>query len=795
MGGDTGKRLIIQRLTFTMPTGLEEASAILTFVQVGFSLARTFTTLIGEYREAPDELATLANAIVDTLAHIETIKRLLEENETTHGWSANGIDLATSCLQEAERLVKRIVTLLRKSGADIPPNDRIGPEDISISVLRRVAWSRFTGRIGKINESLAATRQKILLILTLYKAFTVDSQEEQRLARDRVIVLVRGTQVQRARRKYLDQHSNTPRSIQRTIRDGQEEYSVAQDPTSSVETSQEVRDEDEPATKTDAVPELTTRLDEVENVHDVENTREHNLDAHGTCGNAESPLKQTQEASASPDESTEAANSPTVSLANQAAGDESTPTAVESQKGLSVDQEQTCPPNSGETTIESLVVTACAMDDAVLLQFGEAFNPPLTADQVRKLLQKAPSMTKEVRNNNDHDHEDSNMSHQRNLSSIRDDLPQVHTDAVGDITGTPRAESAATNRSRTAAEVTTRGFFRSFLGRLANRKRVAVQPLSRTSESEASFCSSTTDESTVKVQRFIHMSKLWRIGDWAFSKIDGFQTSSLAPAKFVSLLVTLAVEGCTIVPAHLSRDELDRLLWHAAASECGPNASLTSQIYASLPTVTHRMIDRLLRQLNRRGHEIIYAEVMGVRPSKTERMIRRKRLNSGASFMENRVLLVLTEREEARNLAEIDGDQQEHQTMPVGMPMNQDQVEPASPVNVYRVNDEPNHEKTLREMMRAEDMEKMKRQREYEEDEKMKRKREEKEKRKRRRGSMRRRRSGRRSEGKTKWRTTRKRRYSGICLGLATTSWCNDCWKHTQIRVRRKESRSKKRRM
>merc|ERR1711939_800497 len=107
MGGDTGKRLIIQRLTFTMPTGLEEASAILTFVQVGFSLARTFTTLIGEYREAPDELATLANAIVDTLAHIETIKRLLEENETTHGWNANGIDLATSCLQEAERLVKR----------------------------------------------------------------------------------------------------------------------------------------------------------------------------------------------------------------------------------------------------------------------------------------------------------------------------------------------------------------------------------------------------------------------------------------------------------------------------------------------------------------------------------------------------------------------------------------------------------------------------------------------------------------------------------------------------------------
>ncbi|KAI7509582.1 hypothetical protein KC347_g5089 [Hortaea werneckii] len=633
-----------------MPTGLEEASAILTFVQVGFSLARTFTTLIGEYREAPDELATLANAIVDTLAHIETIKRLLEENETTHGWNANGIDLATSCLQEAERLVKRIVTLLRKSGADIPPNDRISPEDISISVLRRVAWSRFTGRIGKINESLAATRQKMLLILTLYRAFTVDSQEEQRLARDRVIVLVRGRQVQRAR------HGNGPE------------------------------------TTTVAVPELPARLDkldDVENVHGVENSREDNPQAHERCGNAESPIQETQEASASPDESTKVANSPTVSPANQTANDESTPTAVEGQSGRSVDQEQSCPPNPGGTTIENLVVTACAMDDAVLLQFGEAFNPPLTADQVRKLLQKAPSMIKEVAKDANCEDKDAKSLHQHGLSSSREHLPQVDTDVGEDIYGAPRADSVATYRSRKAAKVTTRGVLRSFLGH------------------------------------------------WAFGKIDGHQTSWLAPAKFVSLLVTLAVEGCSTVPAHLSAEELNRLLWHAAASEYGPNASLTSQIYASLPTGAHAMVDRSLRELDNRGHEIIYAEVMGVQPSKVERMVRRKRINPGASLLDNRVLLVFQAREQAGEVAELIGNQQEMQLMPPPppppIPTFQGQVDPANPFNVYRVNDEPNHGNTLREMMRAEDMEKMKRQRQYEEDEKVKRKREEKEKRKRER--------------------------------------------------------------
>merc|ERR1711939_434387 len=713
MGGDTGKRLIIQRLTFTMPTGLEEASAILTFVQVGFSLARTFTTLIGEYREAPDELATLANAIVDTLAHIETIKRLLEENETTHGWNANGIDLATSWLQEAERLVKRIVTLLRKSGADIPPNDRIGPEDISISVLRRVAWSRFTGRIGKINESLAATRQKMLLILTLYRAFTVDSQGQQRLERDRVIVLVRGRQLQRARRKYPGQHSNTPSKTQRVIRNEQEDDPVAQDTGSSRERSQEVIDGNGPETTTVAVPELPARLntlDEAKNVHDVENSQEHNQDAHERWENAESPFKETQETSASPDESTKAANSPTVSLANQAAGDESTPTAVESQKGLSVDQEQTCPPNPGETTIESLVVTACAMDDAVLLQFGGAFNPPLTADQVRKLLQKAPTVTKEVANDEDSNNEDPKTLHQHNLSSSREDLPHVDTEVGGEINGAPRAESVATFSSCKTVKVTKMRYLKILFSRLILRKKAAASLCHFTPESIESF----GDTELVERLRTLH------IGKWTLTKRMGFRTFSPAPSTFLSFLVTLSPEGCSIAPAHLSRDELDGRLWHAATSNHGPEASLTSQIYASLPLPAYRMIDQLLEDLGKFRYEIQYAEVMGVGKSKAERMIRRKASNPGTSLMGNRVLLVFYKRECPKLDVEGGGQKRENPRTPDWAQDKHDQVGPDSPVRIHRVNDGANHADPVQEMMRAEHMKKMKREREIEEEEKMK---------------------------------------------------------------------------
>ncbi|RMY43876.1 hypothetical protein D0865_10944 [Hortaea werneckii] len=686
-----------------MPTGLEEASAILTFVQVGFTLAKTFTTLISEYREAPDELATLANAIVDTLAHIETIKKLLEENEKTHGWNANGIDPATSCLEEAERLVKRIVTLLRKSGADIPPNDRIGPEDISLSVMRRVACPRFTGRIGKINESLAATRQKMLLILTLYKAFTVASQEQQRLARDRVIVLVRGRQVQRARRKYLSQHSNMPSNVQRSIRDGQEDNSV--DPASSLETSREDGNESAPEITAIASPELSVRLDvsdEAGNALCSENARHHTPDTHAPCGTAESTSKETQEASDLPGESTKAVNSPTVSPADRPADDEYTPTAVESQSDPSVDQKQNCPPKSKE----------------------------------------ASSTTKEVGNDADFENEDPDTLHQHNLSSSREDLPQADIDVGKDIDGAPRAESVATCRSHTTVEVTKVRFMKTFFGRLIPRKKVAA---SRCHITPGSIASNADAE-------LVERSKLWHIGKWTLTRRTGFQSKSStkigapyrringlksiafspAPTKFVSLLVTVSVEGCTIVPAHLSRDEPDGRLWHAAARRLGPWASLSSQIYASLPSPAHRMIDRLLGDLGKSVHEILYAEVMGVNKSKAERMIRRRPLNLGASPMETRILLVLHDRQDPKLDPEFDEYQREIQPRPDRAQGMEDQVDSDSALRVLRVNDGANHTDPVQEMMRAEETKKMKREREIEEEEEMKmqKEREEKEKKK-----------------------------------------------------------------
>ncbi|KAI7233379.1 hypothetical protein KC330_g5389 [Hortaea werneckii] len=534
-----------------MPTGVEESGAILALIQVGFSLAKTFTTLVGEYREAPDELATLANAIVDTLAHIETIKSLLEENETTHDWNANGIDPATSCLDEAERLVKRIVTLLRKSGADISPNDRIGPEDISISVMRRVAWSRFTGELGKINESLAATRQKMMLILTLYKAFTV--------------------QAQRARRKHLDQHSNTSTNTQRATRNVQEESSVAQDPTSGVETSQEVRDESDPETTTMVVPELPVRLDtldEVDNASHSENTREQNRDAQGTAG---IPLKDTKEASEPPRESINATDSSRAFRISRPTDEGSTPTVMKNQNSIRVDQ-----------------------------------------------------TTEHVEKDEDRENEGPGTTHQHTLSSGREVELHASNDVDEDFNLAQRAQSVAIHRSGKIAKGIKIRFWKTVFGRLILRKKVA-----------APLCNSTQGTLVRNPDsELVEVSKLWRIGKWSLTKRTGLQTHPIASTKFVSFIVTLAAETHTIVLAHLNRDELNRLSRHATTHDDRPEANLTSRIYASLPTYTHREVDRKLelkriesrchsRRHSRRheiGHEIIYVEILGMKIFKVRRM-------------------------------------------------------------------------------------------------------------------------------------------------------------------------------
>ena len=149
--------------------GIGEASAIATFLQVGFSLATTLTTYIADAKDAPDDIAGLATEIDATLRQVQELETLLSENEKTKGWNENGIIFAKKCRTDAERVVKKIVCLLRKSGTGLPEKGTIEREDIDISLFRRVGWLRFKPRAEVVKHELERTRIDILLARDLYK--------------------------------------------------------------------------------------------------------------------------------------------------------------------------------------------------------------------------------------------------------------------------------------------------------------------------------------------------------------------------------------------------------------------------------------------------------------------------------------------------------------------------------------------------------------------------------------------------------------------------------------------------
>ena len=148
--------------------GIGEASAIATFLQVGFSLATTLTTYIADVKEAPDEISSLATEIDATLRQVQELDNLLSANEETKGWNENGVILAKKCRTDAEKVVEKLVKLSGKSGADTPKTGTVERKDLDISLFKKVSWPRFKPRVEVVKHELERTRIDILLARDYY---------------------------------------------------------------------------------------------------------------------------------------------------------------------------------------------------------------------------------------------------------------------------------------------------------------------------------------------------------------------------------------------------------------------------------------------------------------------------------------------------------------------------------------------------------------------------------------------------------------------------------------------------
>jgi len=153
-----------------MAAGIGEASAIATFLQIGFSLAKTLSTYIADFKDTPKEISELAEEINLTLGHVEELNALLDRNQINPVWNGNGVKWAHKCRADSERLVQKLLKLLQNSGTSIPSNGTVGRQDIDISLFHRASWPRLRPQIELVQRELERNRVNILLLISFYES-------------------------------------------------------------------------------------------------------------------------------------------------------------------------------------------------------------------------------------------------------------------------------------------------------------------------------------------------------------------------------------------------------------------------------------------------------------------------------------------------------------------------------------------------------------------------------------------------------------------------------------------------
>lgn len=171
--------------------GVGEASALATFITLGFSLVKALDSYIGDVQEANDEVSALATEIDATLRQVQELEALLETNQITKGWNNNGVVLAEKCRDDSVKVVNKLVGLLKKSNAALPENGTIGRQDVNLSLFSRLQWPRFKPKLDVAKREVERTRIDILFVKSLYNAKLGASLAERQDAKEDIVALVK----------------------------------------------------------------------------------------------------------------------------------------------------------------------------------------------------------------------------------------------------------------------------------------------------------------------------------------------------------------------------------------------------------------------------------------------------------------------------------------------------------------------------------------------------------------------------------------------------------------------------
>jgi hypothetical protein len=170
--------------------GIGEASAIIGVVQVGFSLARTLNTYIGDFKDSRESIIGLAAELDATIIQVKELNSLVISSKAASDGSKK---LAEKCVKDSDRLIKKLVELLTKAHQpeDLNAIINIKPEDINVSKLTRAYWPLIKPQVDVVKSELHVMKTDILIARSCIQSQAGLTPAERSAGGDSIVALAK----------------------------------------------------------------------------------------------------------------------------------------------------------------------------------------------------------------------------------------------------------------------------------------------------------------------------------------------------------------------------------------------------------------------------------------------------------------------------------------------------------------------------------------------------------------------------------------------------------------------------
>jgi hypothetical protein len=191
-------------------SGIGEASAVIGVVQVGFSLARTLNTYIGDYKDSRDSIISLASELDATIIQVKELNSLVRNSKTA---SEGSKKLAEKCIKDSDRLVKRLVELLTKARLPEDPEAiiSISPGDIIPSRLTKAYWPFVKPQVDVVKSELQVMKTDILIARSCIQSQSATTAADRTAGEESIVALARSRVI--ARKLLREAMAEEKRSI------------------------------------------------------------------------------------------------------------------------------------------------------------------------------------------------------------------------------------------------------------------------------------------------------------------------------------------------------------------------------------------------------------------------------------------------------------------------------------------------------------------------------------------------------------------------------------------------------